>query len=78
MFQILFFSLPILSVIFFVYSLCRYIAAKKKLKADPAAVLYSEMSRIKTQFIIASVIMGAFVAVLIGFTVLMFLAVAYM
>ncbi len=74
----LFLLIPIAIIAFFAVSLCKYVSAKKKNKKTPGAVIAREMDRLKTVLIVSSVAAGVLLAAVIGITVLMYLAVAYM
>lgn len=76
--QLAFYGIPVVALAFFIVSLVLYCRGAKANKLTPGAVPEGEMRLRKTVLIIASVIMGLLVAVVIGFTVLLFMAVAYM
>ncbi len=71
-YDILFFAIPIVMLTFLGISISRYLSAKKN------NAQASETKKRKAVLIIAGVLAGAFVAVVIGFIVLMFMAVAFM
>ncbi len=77
-YDILLFAIPIVMLVFFGVSLYRYLTAKKKNEATPGTFSDEEIKRRKKILTIASVIVGVLVAIVIGFTILMFMAVAYM
>ncbi|MBQ8799301.1 MAG: hypothetical protein IJZ55_07030 [Lachnospiraceae bacterium] len=70
--------IPLAAVIFFIISLCNFIEAKKHYKTEPNEANKEKKNTTKTILITASVIMGVLLAVVIGFVVLMYTAIAYM
>lgn len=78
LYDILFFGIPAIVFVLFVISLVRYVAAKIKNKKIPGSFSESEIKKRKIMLIILSVIIGVFAVVVIGFTALLFMAVAYM
>lgn len=76
--QLAFYGIPIVVLAFFIVSLVHYRRGKNANKRTPGAVPAEEMRLRKTVLIVASVIMGVLAAVVIGFTALLFMAVAYM
>jgi hypothetical protein len=77
-FYVLFFALPFLTVGFFGISLFRYLGAKKANKKNPDTFSSDEIKKRKLLFIISTVVMGVFVTIVIGVTVLLCMAIAYM
>ncbi len=75
---LLFFSIPILIVIFFIASLCRYVYAKHKNTKEPDFFPAKEMDKRKTFLIVSSTAAGTLVLIVLGITILMYLAVKYM
>lgn len=78
LYDILFFGIPAIVFVLFVISLVRYVSAKIKNKKIPGSFSESEIKKRKIMLIILSVIIGVFAVVVIGFTALLFMAVAYM
>lgn len=77
-YQGLFYGLPIGALAFFGISLYRFLSAKRRNRQEPGSYGPEEMKRRKTLLIAASVIAGVLLAVVIGFTLLLFMAVAFM
>lgn len=76
--QYVFYGLPVLALIFFIVSLCRFIYAKKKNKIQPGWFGVAEMRKRKRLLVISSVIAGVFAAVIVGLAILLYTAVAFM
>ena len=76
--QIAFYGIPLGALAFFAVSLVRFCRGKKANKLSPGAVSPEELRVRKTMLVVSSVILGILVAVVIGFTALLFMAVAYM
>lgn len=76
--QYIFYGLPLLAILFFAFSLWRYIYAKRKNKNQPGWFSVAEMRKRKRLLLIASIIVGFFVIVVVGLTILLFTAVAFM
>lgn len=77
-FEILYFAIPSLFLLFFIVSLCLYTSAKIKNKRKTGSVDESRVKLFKILLIISSIIVGVILVVLVSFIALMFLAVAYM
>ena len=75
---ILFFAIPGILIILFGISLYRYISAKKHNKQIPGTFSPEEIKKRKIFLIVISVIAGLLTTVVIGFMVLLFIAVANM
>ena len=73
-----FYGIPIGVLAFFIVSLVRFCRGRKANKLAPNTFSPEEMRLRKTTLIVASVIMGVLAAVVIGLTVLLFMAVAFM
>lgn len=78
LYDILFFGIPAIVFVLFVISLIRFVAAKSKNKKIPGCFSDSEIKKRKIMLIILSVIVGVFAVIVLGFTALLFMAVAYM
>ncbi|MBQ8232760.1 MAG: hypothetical protein IJZ34_12660 [Lachnospiraceae bacterium] len=76
--QYIFYGLPIIALLFFIISLCRYISAKRKNKAMPNSYSTEEIKKRKLLLIVSSVIAGVFIMVVVSLIVLLFMAAAYM
>lgn len=76
--SILFLSIPVIVILFFVFSLVCYISANRKNKKQPGSVRPEEIKWRKTLLIVASVVMAVFLAVVIGLIALLATAVAFM
>lgn len=74
----LLYLIPLVAIVFFIVSLCNYVAAKKAYKAEPNELNAHKKQTTKTLLIVSSIIMGVLLAVIIGLVALMYMAVAYM
>lgn len=64
---ILFFLIPLSSIVFFIVSLCFYLSTKKKSKVYMDYNTQKSLKLYLTLLIISSIIMGILVATVIGF-----------
>ena len=78
LYDILFFAIPAILILFIGISFYRYRCAKKQNEEVPGTFAPEEIKRRKIMLIIASVAAGVLVAVVIGFIALLFMAVAFM
>ncbi|MBQ8523469.1 MAG: hypothetical protein IJ457_02470 [Clostridia bacterium] len=78
LYDILFFSIPIILIALFGISVYRYVSAKKQNKAAPGTFSDDEIKKRKIMLIVLSVITAVLAAIVIGFIVLLFMAVAFM
>ena len=78
LYDILFFSIPIILIALFGISVYRYVSAKKQNKVAPGTFSDDEIKKRKIMLIVLSVITAVLVAIVIGFIVLLFMAVAFM
>jgi len=78
LYDVIFFAVPALLLLFFGISLYRYISAKRENDETPGSYSIEEIKKRKIILIIASVIAGALIAVVIGFIAMLFMAVAFM
>ena len=78
LYDILFFSIPIILIALFGISVYRYVSAKKQNKAAPGTFSDAEIKKRKIILIVLSVVTGVLAAIVIGFIVLLFMAVAFM
>ena len=76
--EVLFYGIPCLAIAFFVFSLVRYLSAARKNRRMPGSVEATEMRQKRTMLIVASAIFGVLLAVVVFFTALLMMAVAYM
>ena len=77
-FQILFYAIPIGLIALLVIVCKRYKSAKRQNEAVPGTFTDQEINRRKTAMIVVTVIVGSIVSVVLGFTALLYLAVAFM
>ena len=77
-YDFLFFAIPAMILTLFVVSLCRYIHARKQNKKSPDSFGKEEINKREMYLVFFSVVLGALVLVVVGFTVLLFSAVAFM
>ena len=77
-YEILFYAIPAALIILFLVVRNRYKSAKKQNEAFPGTDSDEEIKRRKIVMIIVGVIGGAIITVVVGFTALLFLAVAFM
>lgn len=78
LYNLIFFGLPICSLLMFGGSLYLFLSARKKNKVAPGTFSDPQMKKRKTILVVSSVICGLFLAVVFGFVSIMFMAVAYM
>jgi len=78
LYDILFFSIPIILIALFGISVYRYVSAKKQNKVAPGTFSDDEIKKRKIMLIVLSVITAVLAAIVIGFIVLLFMAVAFM
>ena len=76
--QIVFYGIPLGALAFFIVSLVRFCGGRKANRLTPGAVSAEEMRARKIMLVVSSVIGGLRAAVVIGFTALLFMAVAFM
>ena len=76
--EILFYGIPILSVLFFAFTLLRYLRARRLVRRTPDALSADALRARRNLFLIAAGIFGVLVAVVVAFTLLLMMAVAYM
>jgi len=76
--SLLYAAIPIGSVIFFVVSLILYIQAKKKYDDQPCFANAQILKNRKIMLIVSSILFGVFLIILIGFIILLTMAVAFM
>lgn len=76
--QTLFYLIPVAAILFFVISLISYLYAIRRNKRTPGTYNDEQMKIRKICLAISSVIAGILAAVVLGFTALLFMAVAFM
>ncbi len=76
--QCIFYGIPLAAVIFATVSIYRYCFARKKNKELPGSFSAEEMKMRKILMIISCVIAGGLLLVVLGFMILLFMAVAFM
>ena len=76
--DIMFFAIPALLLCFFVFSLYRYLHAKKINKSAPNSFSQNEIKYRKTMLIVSSIIAALFAFIVIGFIFLLYMAIAFM
>ncbi len=76
--QLLFYGIPGAAVLFFGISLYRYCYAKYRNKRAEGSFGEDELWRRRILLILSSVMMGMLLAVVIGFSLLLLMAVAFM
>jgi hypothetical protein len=72
------FAIPIMTVVFFIRSLIRYLSGKKANKNAPGTIPGDVMRERKIMLIITSILMGLFVTVVVCLIATIPAAVAYM
>ena len=77
-FQILFYAIPIGLIALLVFVCKRYRSAKRQNEAAPGTFTDKEIKKRKVAMIVVTVIVGAILTVVLGFTALLYLAVAFM
>ncbi len=77
-FEVLYYLIPVASLIFFAVSLFLYCYAKHRNKHAPGTYSEAQMKLRLIFLVISSVIFGLMAAVVVGFVILLSLAVAYM
>lgn len=78
LFVLLFFGIPSALIVLFGVSLYRYLSAKRKNRQVPGTFSPEEIKRRKTVLVVLSVMTGILLVVVIAFTVLLSMAIAYM
>ncbi len=71
-------GIPLAAVVFFFWEFNKYRAIQRKSSKEPGTVLPSEIRRRKVILTVASVISATLVAVVVGFAVLLTMAIAHM
>ena len=78
LYDILFFAIPAILLALFGISVYRYVSAKKQNEAVPGTFTEEEIKKRKTMLIVLSVIAGVLATVVIGFVILLYMAIAFM
>lgn len=76
--QFLIYALPLVALVLFVFSLVRYIRARRANRRAPDTYSRSQMTARLVWLIVTGVIMGAMVLMIVGFMLLLMVAVAFM
>ena len=76
--SVLYYLIPVAALAFFAVSLISFLAAKRKNKRAPDTYSPEQMKMKKICLVISSVILGMLAIVVIGFIVLLMMAVAFM
>ena len=74
----LFFGIPLIILALYGVSIFLYVAAKRANKRAPGSFSDAAIGKRKAAVTVLSLIVGTMLAVAIGFTVLLYMAVAYM
>lgn len=77
-YDFLFFAIPLLLLVLWGISLYRYVSAKKQKRKISDAFPPEEIRKRAIVFVVLSVIISILITVVIGFMILLFMAVAYM
>lgn len=75
---ILYLSVPLISLTFFIVSLCLFLSAKKKNKITPGIFTASQLVIRKALLIVSSVILFVVLTIIIALIALFAMAIAYM
>ena len=78
LYDVIFFAVPAILLVFFAISLYRYISAKRENEETPDTFSAEEIKKRKIILIVASIIAATLVAIVIGFIAMLFMAVAFM
>lgn len=78
LYDILFFAVPTILIVLFGISLYRYISARNQNRAVPGTYSDAEIKNRKMMLLVTAVIAGVLAVVVIGFIVILFMAVAFM
>jgi len=76
--EILFYGLPLLVVLFFIFSLIRYLTLRHGHRKTPEAVPEAAVRTWRNVLMVAGGMLGVLLAVVVAFTLLLMMAVAYM
>jgi len=74
----LYIAIPVGAVLFFAVSLFQFLSAKKQNRQQPGSIPPEKLKSLKFRLILSAVIAGVLAAIVIGFIILLFFAVAYM
>lgn len=75
---IFFLSTPAAAIIFFIFSLCRFISAKSRIKLQPGCISVNEYRTRRLLLIISSIVSVVLVCVVVAFIILFALAIKNM
>lgn len=76
--QYIFYLFPLLTVAFFIVSLISFLVATKKNKRIPGSVSDERIKLLRTLLTVSSVMAGVLLAIVVGFAIVLGMAVAYM
>lgn len=76
--NMMFFGLPLATLIWFVCSLLRYISARRREKNQPGSVSEFEMRSRKFNLVSSAVVCGILFAIVLGIVIMLTMAIAYM
>lgn len=76
--ELVFYGVPLLSVLFLVVSLYRYLAARRRNETEPGSFSDAELRRRKTLFLAALVLALLLLTVMGGLIALFYMSIAYM
>ncbi len=76
--EYIFYLIPLAALIFAAVCIYRYCTARRKNKTVPGSFSTQEMKMRKLLMIISIVIAGIFLVIVVGFILLLFMAVAFM
>ncbi|MBQ6706131.1 MAG: hypothetical protein IJN07_01290 [Clostridia bacterium] len=78
LYDLFYLGTPVAVLVLFVISLCRYLSAKKRNKAEPGRVSDADLKKRRIMLIVTAALLGVLVAIVIALAVLLSMAVAYM
>lgn len=78
LYDLFYLGTPVAVLVLFVISLCRYLSAKKRNKAEPGRVSDTDLKKRRIMLIVTAALLGVLVAIVIALAALLSMAVAYM
>ena len=78
LYDLFYLGTPVAVLVLFVISLCRYLSAKKRNKAEPGRVSDTDLKKRRIMLIVSAALLGVLVAIVIALAALLSMAVAYM
>lgn len=76
--SVIFFGSPIVFLVWFILSLCRYLIAKRQNKQCPGHFSADEIKQRKFMLILSGAVLGTFFLVVFSFIAMVYTSVAYM